>query len=187
MIAPQTRYIQAEQWFNNMHGAAELIGKLAKWFWDAQATLINHKVMYKEMMAHKQQRCEKTVLEVGARISFHEQRKEERKKRKQAEREGEKQSKNQKPSAKGGSAGTRDVAPSQLQPSRATPTQIASRKSSSCQIAVKPSVSQISILPRPAHTQSVSQTSKTSNQQVSPLNQYARRATVVKGYCPCMD
>lgn len=38
--------VEVEQWFNNTHqqGAAQLSGKLARWFWDRQAALINRKV-----------------------------------------------------------------------------------------------------------------------------------------------
>ena len=84
---PLGTYMEAQQCFHNTHqqGAAELSGKVAKWFWDRQATLMNHKVTYDERMAQKQ--LGGIGMQVGARISTQEQRKEDRKKRKQVKRE----------------------------------------------------------------------------------------------------
>ena len=42
-------------WLGNtqQNEAAELSVELAKWFWDGQATLVNHKVSYEERMKQK--------------------------------------------------------------------------------------------------------------------------------------
>ena len=129
----------------------------------------------------KRQRWEKTGLEVGARISLQEWRKEERKKRKQAEREEETQSNKQKPSTKQVSAGTSVVTQSQPQPSRATPT--APRKSSSSRTSTEGASQPSQHSTRTAPSHSASQpVSQSASQQVSPLNQYAHRTTAFKRY-----
>ena len=69
MIALETAYMEALPWFSNtqQQGASGLRGTLAKWFWDRQATLMNHKVTYGQRMAQKRQRWAKIGLEVGHR------------------------------------------------------------------------------------------------------------------------
>ena len=83
MVVLETTYMEAQQWFSNtqQNEAAELSGKLAKWFWDRQATLVNHKVSYEERVEQNQQRLENIGLGIGVPISLQEQRMKERKKK----------------------------------------------------------------------------------------------------------